>query len=247
MKKYTYNTSFFEIIDTEPKAYWLGFIMADGCVYERRPNVNTLILRLQARDKKHLQKFLKNISANHPIHYGKSENFILCSVHLNGKELASDLANYGIVPRKTHQTYFPNQIPEGLQHHFIRGLFDGDGCLHLKLNNSYFTLSGTKKLLEKIQEILIEKCQVNKSILQERNKDRECPTYALQYAGNKQVKKILDYLYKNATIYLNRKYKLYKKLSIPRTRVQIIIQPRQRTKQEMIDMAWDNFAKAVFV
>lgn len=31
-KKYTCDSTFFNVIDTEEKAYWLGFLMADGFI-----------------------------------------------------------------------------------------------------------------------------------------------------------------------------------------------------------------------
>ena len=52
-RKYALNEAFFEIIDSEEKAYWLGFIAADGCVYRR-----TLSINLNIKDKAHLEKLI---------------------------------------------------------------------------------------------------------------------------------------------------------------------------------------------
>lgn len=200
-KKYPFNERFFKTINTEEKAYWLGFIMADGCVYQKGRR-NALHIQLCKKDKKHLQKFLNCLKSKRPVFEFRS----VCSIGINSKKLIADLSQYGIVPRKAHKTYFPNQISEYLKQHFIRGIFDGDGSISFEQRNgqAHFNIAGTKKLLITIQKILMKKCQLNKT------KIVKCSTYYLSYGGNRQGKRILNYLYKDATVYLDRKYQLYK-------------------------------------
>ena len=63
MSKYTYNENYFKIIDSEEKAYWLGFLYADGCItrFYRNEKLKSMSLELtlQSNDIEHLKKFLK--------------------------------------------------------------------------------------------------------------------------------------------------------------------------------------------
>jgi len=206
-RKYCFNELFFKEIDTEEKAYWLGFILADGGIVRNKYS-SELIIALQEKDKKHLQKFLNSISANHKILKNKNHFYI----KLISKKLGNILSQYGIVPRKTFKTYFPKQIPENLQRHFIRGVFDGDGCFGIynrkdrnRLKTYDFSIAGTYNLLKNIQNILVNKCKVNNVKISRIG----LYSYNLHYCGNIQVPRILNYLYRNSTIYLDRKYKKY--------------------------------------
>ena len=101
---------------------------------------------------------------------------------------------------------FPLGLSKNLIRHFIRGYFDGDGCIHIskKEKTYHFSIAGTRRLLRPIQKILIKNCGLNKTkIMQKRN------TYYLAYCGRIQVPRILDYLYKDSITYLDRKYKKY--------------------------------------
>ena len=69
-----------------------------------------------------------------------------------------DIVNLGGKECKSNDIVFPD-IPEKYLHDFIRGYFDGDGCvMRLKNNrlNSAIT-SGSKEFLDKMLEILHDK------------------------------------------------------------------------------------------
>ncbi len=201
--KYKVDYNFFERIDTEEKAYWLGFIVADGCVYK-----HTITITLHSQDKDHLHKFLDNIKSNHKIYnnYYKDRDKFYPSVSVTHYKLIDDLSRYGVISCKTFKTCFPN-IPTKLQRHFIRGVFDGDGCINKTQKGQLRVhIAGTKKLLNSIQKILCYNCSLKKTKFGKKNK-----SYILMYAGNKQIPKIMNYLYNNSSIYLNRKYDQYLK------------------------------------
>jgi len=201
-RKYSANYKFFKTIDTEQKAYWLGFIMADGCVIKGKYS-RLLDLTLKAEDRNHLQKFLDDINGNYRIEEEKNRY----KVRIHSLDMILDLAKYGIVPRKAFVTKFPDRIPKKLWRHFIRGVFDGDGCLCVdKYGYVSFDIAGTKELLTRIQEILIDNCDLNKTKVRKQNN-----TYRFAYGG-KYVIKILDYLYNNATVFLDRKHEKAQKV-----------------------------------
>lgn len=123
------NENYFETIDTEEKAYWLGFIAADGCI-----NTKALSIALKGQDSTHLQKFLNAIQFKGKIYtYDVKLNdktFPACSISIQNKKLIDDLGNLGIFPRKS-MTYIPvfDKVVENLHPHFWRGMIDGDGHL----------------------------------------------------------------------------------------------------------------------
>ena len=136
--KQTYycNQDFFETIDTEAKAYWLGFIYADGCIVGDR-GVNIL---LAGYERPHLEKYRAALEAEHPIEERhdtiRDKNRPIriqhnVKVRIGCRKLVADLQNKGCHPRKSMTLTFPsfNQVPEDLVRHFIRGYFDGDGSI----------------------------------------------------------------------------------------------------------------------
>ena len=240
MRKYTYNEQFFKTINTTRKAYWLGFILGDGNVYSGTHS--HLLIKLQHRDENHLQKFLKDINATYPIRQVRAgagsfaPNNLYSQIQINGKKIVTDLIKYGIVPRKSLKTYFPKQIQEKFKRHFIRGVFDADGCFHTRPSQgngfvSVVAFTGNKILLLEIQKILIQKCKLNKTQLIEAP---EGTSWRLSYSGSLQTKRILDYLYKGSTVYLDRKYQHYYNV-FP-----------VKTKKQIIEENWDNFIKRLW-
>lgn len=130
LKKLGYDTSrnpliknIFHIIDTEEKAYWLGFLYADGYVSK----YNQIEVSLSLEDEEHLIKLKQFINTNTNII--KDEH--RCRLLFCSKELANDLAQLGCVNNKSLILQFPTeqQVPQELIRHFLRGYVDGDGCL----------------------------------------------------------------------------------------------------------------------
>lgn len=194
----------FENIDTEAKAYWLGFILADGCIYK-----NQLIISIQEEDGyllEDLSKLLGVESIKLRLIKKINERYKnQLSLNISNSKLIADLAKYGIISNKSHKSYFPD-IPEELYSHFIRGVFDGDGSISRPKKAAYhtFNICGNNLLIEKIQEILIKNCKLNKTKLSIPKKEHANIKVVI-YSGNRQCLKIKEFIYKNATIYMKRK------------------------------------------
>lgn len=200
--KYVLNENFFEKIDTEQKAYWLGFIAADGCMFKNK-NQYLLRLALGKKDYNHLVKLNRDIESDKPIY----EDKISYSLVLRSKKIFNDLIKYNIVPNKTFKLKFPRNVSGNLIKHFIRGYFDGDGGIHWHKKNKTLEVQflGLKDFLLRIQKILVNECRINYvKIFRSRS------IYCLKYVGNTQVPRILNYLYKGSNIYLDRKYEIAK-------------------------------------
>ena len=122
--KYTYNENYFETIDTEDKAYWLGFIAADGSIVN---NGTALEIGLSAKDKNHLIKFINNINGDINMlkertnTAGNGKTYKTVRVNVCSKKMCNDLFNLGIVPNKSLTLQFPKNIPNSLIKHYLRG------------------------------------------------------------------------------------------------------------------------------
>lgn len=217
--RYTTNENYFEKIDTEEKAYWLGYIYADGCIHN---NLSKMTVSAAEVDKSHMQKFLDCLESDQPIREQRKvigdRVFIQCSIEIARKKIAQDLISHGLHPKKSLTLTFPNEgtFPTELTRHFLRGYFDGDGSIHnskiknVNKKNSkawkvYFM--GTKEFLKEIKVIL----KKDKKLTEKPNSTN---TYYLSFGGVNQCLELMNYLYKDATIYLDRKKERYEELKI---------------------------------
>lgn len=142
-RKYPFIEDYFENIDTCDKAYWLGFIAADGCVYG-----NSLQIGLQETDLKHLELFQMCINRKAPINKRVSNfNTRVVNLHVYSKKMIDDLRSHGILSNKS-LTQKPIIVKNNLQKHFWRGVFDGDGSIHLVKKYWRFALTGNKFMID---------------------------------------------------------------------------------------------------
>lgn len=222
LKKSVYhcNYDYFEVIDTEDKAYWLGFIYADGNINKAK---STLRINLQGRDNLHLAKLNKSIQGNFHVRLFDEKHgdktYPMCQILIYSTKMANDLIDKGVFPSKTDKITFPN-LPNDLVRHFIRGYFDGDGSIcerkHKKGPSDLacsFTC-GSVKFLEELRSVLFQNNIKSYLVPSGENK---C---YLSLAGLQNPDVFLKYIYNDATIYLDRKYtkkeNLYEYLDIER-------------------------------
>lgn len=207
--KLKFNNTVFDSIDTEEKAYWLGFIYADGCIASTG---NTFELSLKVSDIEHLNKFNKFIEGNSDkvkINKAtcKDKEFQRCRISLNDSHFKQRLVSLGCVPKKSLILKFPDinifKSPD-LVKHFIRGYWDGDGCLCYNKTYPSVSIVGTEEVLVNIMHYL----PLTKSYKMHYKKGN---SITAQVAINgKAAYLVASYLYKNSTIYLDRKYNKYK-------------------------------------
>ena len=221
LKIHTVNDYFFSE-DNEQSFYWAGFIAADGCVGERSNQIIFLSLALAKKDKDHIKLFKEHINTTAPIGdylVKNSKRNIFYNdtwkseIKITSKQICQDLTRFNIVPRKSLTYTFPKwMMTHSLKNHFIRGYNDGDGSFFIpklaegrKYKQIYFSMRGTSNFLKEIRSSFEQECQI-----EERKKEIRISSGhgCLEYGGNGVVKKITDYLYKDATIYLPRKYEI---------------------------------------
>lgn len=196
---YKYNRQFFNKIDDEEKAYWAGFIAADGNI---RKDFLKMRIELNIQDYSHLEKFKKSIQGENPIIESIRPKNHSCYIDVNCKEFCLALNNLGITPKKSLTLKIDfDLIPKELRNHFIRGYFDGDGSI-----NKY--LRKDKDCYEWEISFISSKDFLNQ-ILEELNKKRNfysCGNnFRISFKAKQDIEDIINYLYKDATIYMDRK------------------------------------------
>lgn len=208
------NSNFFDSIDTEEKAYWLGMMYADGYVNEKS---NTIELCL--KDKEHIEKFKSTLNSKHKISkrtIKKFENtYEAYRISITDKQLANSLVQNGCFQAKSYNIKFPTekQVPKHLIRHFIRGFFDGDGDISLTSNKNKYKIIGftcaNYDFLLQLSNVI--KSQLNIEVSPESTKNH----YRLRIQSVIKSYNFLDYIYNNSKIYLERKYELYKNFKLP--------------------------------
>lgn len=214
-RKYKFDEHFFTIIDSDEKAYWLGFIEADGCIRHIKFHTNKneydkydLAINLSKKDREMLIKFKDSIKASHPIRDCiDKDDYEKSSLVITSKKLFQDLLDKGCCPRKSLRLTFPvsDVLDEKYYSSFLRGYYDGDGSIHNAKergckNQSYFvTIAGTEKFLKVINNI-----SKNLGRIYEHGK-----IYILRFRNEKAFS-FLDFIYSNCNkLRMERKYDRY--------------------------------------
>lgn len=198
--RYCINEEYFDKINTEEKSYTLGLLYADGSVSKDG-------FYLKMKDEEILLKIKQKLDAEQSVkylNYNGNSSYLLsvCS-----QKMYKSLVKQGCFINKTYILEFPTeqQVPKELIPHFIRGYFDGDGCININIENSQSRIdftSASTNFLESLRKILSNISGVKGSLLKEVGKSN---TWHLRYSGNR-MNTILNWLYKDATIFMKRKH-----------------------------------------
>ncbi len=143
-------TTFFDEIDTPAKAYFLGFIAADG--YVRRSGKEVAIY-IHSKDVEILHTLL-NESGWKESKISERVNLAgntMVSLSLYSKHLVNSLSSWGINPAKSHNLKIIRPIPEPFQKDFVRGVWDGDGHVG---NKTFNLVSASEAFIFQIQEMI---------------------------------------------------------------------------------------------
>lgn len=224
MRKYKVNQDYFEKIDNHDKAYWLGFLFADGYVLDKtgenagKRKGMVVGIALKEDDVDHLYNFRKAISSNHPIHKKiiklKGKEYGAYTINIGSVKMALDLISLGCTPRKSLTLKYPEKLNDKFFPSFLRGYIDGDGCIFASSDGKSKVISmlGTLEFLTSIKEML-EKYNIlcwkdlpknNKS----KNNTHILSVSALSYDN------LFDLLYKKSksTYMMGRKYEMFQRI-----------------------------------
>lgn len=203
------NHDYFESIDSEHKAYWFGFLMADGYNNESQCNIE---VTLKTSDKNHLQLLQQDLKVNNCDI--KEKQIVLngkiyeaARIIFYSKKMSEDLAVKGCVQRKSLISYFPSTdiLPINLQRHFVRGYYDGNGSLHMniKYKSCVFAIDSNETLCQQIADV------INNNVDGLTNTFRYCQRSqagSIRMTGRINACRILNWIYDQNTICLARKY-----------------------------------------
>jgi len=187
-------------------AYILGFIIADGCIIKGtyKGYSDSLKFGVQKSDIDILEKIKKEFSSEHKISLYKN------AAHLSiaSQKIADDLKNLGILYRKSLRETIPN-IPSKYLKDLLRGIFDGDGSISLnKKGYPSLSLCGSKKVITFISNYFLLNFGIHSEVgKRTRSKNGKYYLFSISYRGN-PAQTLIEYLYQNADLYLNRKFLL---------------------------------------
>ena len=213
-RQYNINEKYFDNIDTPNKAYILGFLYADGCNssnYDKKRYCITITL--QESDSQILYDIKNVIGYDAPIKFREYDGCKRATLDICNKHIVLKLHEYGIIPNKTLVLKFPQWLDENLYPHFIRGYFDGDGCItsnNRKVSPQMsVSMVGTIDMCECFVNIISNKCNINTHLYDSGHKECNKAIKIFMITGNIQCRKFLDYIYQDSDLKLNRKYKKY--------------------------------------
>lgn len=226
--KESINNLFFDCIDSEEKAYMLGYYFADGSCNSIKGKISIS----QTKSDSYIIELFKKLSPYSKItetkeYINKSTGYVskpMLSVTIESEHMAKTLENYGIGHNKTYESKTDfSFVPDNLMIHFIRGYFDGDGTVSVsnvikKVSNkngivkeykySNYTwqiVCHNKEPLIAIKLFLEKKYDIYSNIIQEKRGGN----YVLLINRKKDFFKIRDALYYNASYFLQRKKDKY--------------------------------------
>ena len=214
-RKYCLDQNYFDEIDTEGKAYFLGLLYADGYNNEDK---GVVVLGLKKDDKEILEKFKKELKTNKPLQKVKTNKYsyskpsysdqyrvVICSKHISEK-----LKEFGCMQKKSLLLKFPFWLNKNLINHFIRGYFDGDGYIGVrKTGRADFYLIGTENFCKTLKNIFHTELKVRAFITNTTNSKK---VKQLGVCNKKGILELRNWFYNDAYFYLNRKYKTFLKV-----------------------------------
>lgn len=201
------DVNYFENIDSENKAYWLGFLYADCGISIRSEGKIDFDLQLQYDDYNHLVKFKNDIGYSGDIKEKTiKDKYKICRISISRYDFCKHIVNQGCVPKKSLILERPKNISDDLVKHFIRGYFDGDGCLCITDKTFISSMLGTDDVLNYIYEHISK--NIDLSFGKNVYEDKRSKIKELRFHKQDTIK-FMNYIYEDSKIYLDRKYKLY--------------------------------------
>lgn len=217
-RKHVLNDGYFDKIDSQEKAYWLGFIWADGSISKtskRSSGPNRLRVTQKWQERSHLEAFRDILGSDYELvrvpHAGGHDT---AQLDVNCRPLCQALEKLGYGP-KTVRIHVPDIDPY-LRRHFMRGYFDGDGGLSLyqqkvrrwTVNKQEWSITGNAVLMGEMQVILSRDAGTTPTV-QLKPYKRSPNTKSLRYGKKDDIHLLYEYLYKDATVYLNSKHEKF--------------------------------------
>lgn len=201
------NESYFHSIDSEEKAYLLGYLIADGYVIYPLTRKRTPCwgIEISTKDAYVLEWIVEQIGLQNKKLIVK-KNGTITSLTVTSQMMVDDLATLNITPRKSYTVQYPfSKIPKSLNRHVIRGIFDGDGCI----SNPNCTFYGNEFIITAVRDILFEEAGLSFRHLFYNNQNH---IYSISFSAKQDKIAFYNYIYSNASIWLTRKRERFESL-----------------------------------
>lgn len=210
-RAYNVNDNYFKV-QSHNMAYILGFLAADGGVSKKS---NHFSIDIQRIDEEILYKIKEEINYEGPIeHYINNSGHEYSRLRVCSYIIKQDLVHYGIVPHKTFTLVPPTFLDEQYFISYIRGYFDGDGCIWInyeKYKYNWYVCGARKEVIEWMQQVLLNKYGIITSLQTSKETlSQGDHFYFMQIYKKETILKLFEILYVPNSIYLERKYKTMK-------------------------------------
>lgn len=208
---YNFNEHYFDIIDTPNKAYYLGMLYADGCNQKN----NMITLRLQEDDYDILEKLNREIQNERPLLYTPRQcknyknTWSLC---FGSPYVSQRLCELGCIHTKSLILKYPTWLDLYLQPHFLRGYMDGDGSICKNPKKMSASLVSTHSFCAEAAKLIQKMCNCHCYIYIQAEHENGDATSILKLNHKADACMFLDYIYKDAELYMQRKYDIYKSI-----------------------------------
>jgi hypothetical protein len=224
-----FNQNIFDNIDDPSKSYWLGFFYADAYNCDISSTVN---VSLKSTDISHLKKLSSFLNLPHDdTIYENDKGYKSCSCKMYSKHMCEKLTQLGCPRAKSFIIKYPDWLDPSFNSHFIRGMFDGDGCITCTNKEWKWSLVSTKECCQRIQDIISNELDfiIKYHDISRTNNN----TYELEIHGNKQITKLLTWIYNDSSddIRLDRKYSRFLQL-LEQQKNKADWQPRKKISNE---------------
>lgn len=218
-KRYDVNEYYFEKVDSRDKAYILGLIFSDGCI-----NSNSRQIRLKLTDIELVEAVKSKIGYTGKLHIEdatierkKKASLIICN-----KKMYDDIQALGIRKQKTFDCEYPSCL-NGYDADFLRGYFDGDGCISvgvIKKDNRLFSevkIIGTERFVQGAILILREN-GIYATMDEDNRIIKSKGIRNLRIRRLRDVLRFREFIYKDiqGQMFLCRKYEKFKQVKIRR-------------------------------
>jgi hypothetical protein len=202
-RKQFFNEHIFDVIDTQEKAYWLGYLFADG---KSSTITTSVILLLALKQEAQMVKFAQFIGAD-PAEVIHRDNDRYIRLRVSSKHMTDTLAKLGLKDGKRKTLQWP-PIQDDMEMHFLRGYMDGKGSLKVndKTGDWSMTTSGTSHLCEGIQSALLKR-----GLIRILGKGKGSAS-GFSFTGNAKIQEVLDLLYADSSIHSEERYQKYQQL-----------------------------------
>ena len=198
-------------------AYVLGFIYADGIIY---PSARGKYLVITSTDQFIVRRIKKWLASKHKIVRTKStwpngkDRFVL---RVGNKAIYNSLSEVGLISSKSLIVRMPD-VPKSYFKDFVRGYFDGDGCVYLERSKgkggkliirklSVIFTSGSREFLNDLLLDLKENLDLRQTKIY-----KGCRSFQLRFFTSDSIK-ILELMYNNTPreLYFERKFEVFTK------------------------------------